>query len=173
VSTVGAVSRPRPAPGRGSRHGLALALAHETPPAALMIAGCLAGSAAALCAAALALALLSAGYARAARRSPSAREHVVDLWAMLLVMVGMAFAGSAVRGSAAVSAVEAAGGGGTGAAPHHHAIAASGPLATGIVVVAVVGWLVARLLLARRVVRLHTVVSAAVCGGMLAAMAVM
>ncbi|WP_290473046.1 hypothetical protein [Leifsonia sp. 71-9] len=173
MSTVGAVSRPRPAPGRGSRHGLALALAHETPPAALMIAGCLAGSAAALCAAALALALLSAGYARAARRSPSAREHVVDLWAMLLVMVGMAFAGSAVRGSAAVSAVEAAGGGGTGAAPHHHAIAASGPLATGIVVVAVVGWLVARLLLARRVVRLHTVVSAAVCGGMLAAMAVM
>ncbi|MFJ3489486.1 hypothetical protein [Leifsonia aquatica] len=173
MSTVGVVSRPRPAPGRGSRHGFALALAHETPPAALMIAGCLAGSAAALCAAALALALLSAGYARAARRSPFAREHVVDLWAMLLVMVGMAFAGPAARGSAAVSAVEAAGGAGTGAAPHHHAIAASGPLATGIVVVAVVGWLVARLLLARRVVRLHTVVSAAVCGGMLAAMAVM
>ncbi|WP_349867161.1 hypothetical protein [Leifsonia sp. WHRI 6310E] len=172
MSTVGAVSRPRPAPGRGSRHGLALALAHEMPPAALMIAGCLAGSAAALCAAALALALLSAGYARAARRSPFAREHVVDLWAMLLVMVGMAFAGSAERGSAAVSAVEAAGGG-TGAAPHHHAVAASGPLAVGIVLVAVVGWLVARLLLARRVVRLHTVVSAAVCGGMLAAMAVM
>lgn len=158
----------RPVAGGRVRHGLAVALAHEAPPAALMLGACAAGSPAALCGAAVALALLSIAYARAARVSAFAREHVVDLWAMLLVMVGVAFA--AAPGGAA-SAPPAAG--------HHHLATATATapatsaVALALVVVAVGGWVAARAVLARRTLRAHTVVSAAVCGGMLAAMVVM
>jgi hypothetical protein len=148
-------------------HGVAVALAHEAPAAGLMLAACLAGGAAALSAGALALALLSMGYARAARTSAFAREHLVDLWAMVLLLAGTAFAGqSAPAGSAAGSVASASAG-------HRHlAGLADAPLAAVLVVGAAAGWVIGRLLLARRVRRPHTVVSAVVCGGMLAAMLV-
>lgn len=195
MSAEAVPSPSRPFAGAGLRHGLAAALAHEVPAAALMLAACAAGEAAALCGAAVVLALLSCLYARAARRSPAAREHIVDLWAMLLVMVGIAFAegggaAGAVGGGAAgsVGGIAAGSGGGFaapalgdvvstgrgGAAPAAHAhLAAAGPLAAALIAVAIAGWIVARVLLARRVVRGHTIVSAVVCGGMLAAMLVM
>ncbi|UAJ80369.1 hypothetical protein IT072_04850 [Leifsonia sp. ZF2019] len=147
------------------RHGLLIALAHELPPAAAMVWACAAGSAAALCGAAIALAVLSCVYARAARTSAWAREHVVDLWAMLLAMVGAAFA--------ATTSVPAPGSGAS--VTHHHlgGSLATEALAGALIAGAVCGWLVARILLARRVVRPHTLVSAVACGGMLAVMAVM
>ncbi|GIT80857.1 hypothetical protein LLS1_25260 [Leifsonia sp. LS1] len=155
------------------RHGLLLALAHEVPPAAAMVWACAAGSAAALCGAAIALAVLSCVYARAARTSAWAREHVVDLWAMLLVMVGAAFAGT---GAAHTPGSHPPGlGRGASSLAHHHLAGslAAAPLAGALIAGAVCGWFVTRILLARRVVRPHTVVSAVVCGGMLAVMAVM
>jgi hypothetical protein len=178
VTTGEAVRPARPAPA----HGLARTLAHEAPMVAVMLgvgaaggAGTAAGgagpAAAASCAGALALALLSFAYGRAARRSAFAREHLVDVWAMVLAMVGMAFAGAPPAGAAA-----AAGAGGLAVEPaaHRHlAAVASEPLAGGLLVVALAGWLIGRILLARRVRRLHTLVSAVVCGGMMAAMMAM
>lgn len=157
---------------RAPVHGLAVTLAHETPMVAVMAAVGAAGAAApgggggglgaaASCAGALALALLSFAYGRAARRSAFAREHLVDLWAMVLAMVGMAFA-------AAPAAVGAATG-----AHRHLAALASAPLAGGLLIGALGGWLVGRALLARRDRELHTLVSALVCGGMLTAMVAM
>ncbi len=153
---------------RAPVHGLAVTLAHETPMVAVMAAVGAAGAAAhggggggpgaaASCAGALALALLSFAYGRAARRSAFAREHLVDLWAMVLAMVGMAFAAApaAVAGATGVAAL------------------ASAPLAGGLLIVALGGWLVGRAILARRDRELHTLVSALVCGGMLTAMVVM
>jgi hypothetical protein len=171
VTTGEAVRPAHPAPA----HGLARTLAHEAPMVAVMLGvGAAGGSgptAAASCAGALALALLSFAYGRAARRSAFAREHLVDVWAMVLAMVGMAFAGAPAPGAAAV-----AGAGGLAlepAAHRHLAAVASEPLAGGLLVVALAGWLIGRILLARRVRRLHTLVSAVVCGGMMAAMVAM
>lgn len=147
-------------PSRRSAHGLFVTLAHELPPVGLMLAACLAGGGAALFGGALALALLAMLYARSARRSAFAREHIVDLWAMQVLLVAMAF------GEAGASSASPAG--------HHHAAAlASGPVAVALTVVALAGWAIGRALLARRVLRAHTVVSAVVCGGMLAAMALL
>ena len=153
-----------PARSRGTAHRTAGTLAHELPPAVVMALSCVAGNAASLCAGAVALALLACGYGRIARRSSFAREHVVDLWAMLLVMVGMAFCGA--PGSASADPVVAS--------SHRHLEGSiGGPFGPGLVVVAVAGWMIGRLLLARRVRRLHTAVSAVVCGGMLVAMLAM
>lgn len=59
-------------------------------------------------------------------------------------------------------------------AGHHNAAAlASAPVAVALTVVALAGWAIGRALLARRVLRAHTVVSAVACGGMLAAMALL
>lgn len=155
-----------PAHPRGATHRTVGTLVHELPPSAVMALACLAGDAAALCAAAVALALLACGYGRMARSSAFAREHVVDLWAMLLVLVGMAFSGGEVAGGPAVAP--------TVASPHRHLAASiAGPVGPALIVVAVAGWTVGRLLLARRVRRLHTAVSAVVCGGMLVAMIAM
>ncbi|WP_205288770.1 hypothetical protein [Leifsonia aquatica] len=173
MSAAGAVPGVRPFGERTSRHGLAVALAHEVPPAALMVLACLAGSPAALCAAAVGLALLSIAYARAARTSAFAREHLADLWAMLLVMVGAAFTGAGAVAGAGGGAVRGATARDADPVSHHHLAVAAAPLAIALVVAAVTGWVVVRVLLARRAVRAHTIVSAVVCGGMLAAMAVM
>lgn len=145
---------------RRSSHGAVATLAHELPAAGVMLAACLAGGAAALCGGALALALLAMLYARSARRSAFAREHLVDLWAMQVLMVAMAF-GEPVASSASRAA-------------HHHAAAlASGPVAVTLTVAAIGGWAIGRALLARRALRPHTLASGAVCGAMLAAMALL
>lgn len=160
ASTAGAAVRRR-----GRAHRTAGTLVHELPAAGVMALACAAGNAAALCAGAVVLALLACGYGRIARRSPFAREHVVDLWAMLLVMVGMAFSAAPVPAGVVGSAV---------ASPHRHLDPSfGGPFGPALVAIAVTGWLIGRLVLARRVRRLHTVVSAAVCGGMLVAMLAM
>jgi hypothetical protein len=159
ASTVDAAVRRR-----GRAHRTAGTLVHELPAAGVMALACAAGNAAALCAGAVALALLACGYGRIARRSPFAREHVVDLWAMLLVMVGMAFSAAPVPAGVV---------GSVAVAPHRHLASVGGPVGPALVAIAVVGWLIGRLLLARRVRLLHTAVSAAVCGGMLVAMLAM
>jgi hypothetical protein len=184
VTTAEAVRPARAAPA----HGLVRTLAHEAPMAVVMLAvaastvsaggaGAVAGGAgpAVSCAGALALALLSFAYGRAARRSAFAREHLVDLWAMVLAMVGMAFASApAGGGRAGAAAVADTGALAGGAAGHRHLVAAaSEPIAGALLVVALAGWLIGRALLARRVRRVHTLVSAVVCGGMLAAMLAM
>lgn len=165
---------------RAPAHGLARTLAHETPMVVVMLAvmpaigasgGAISGGggggagAAASCAGALALALLSFAYGRAARRSAFAREHLVDLWAMVLAMVGMAFAAAPVASAGASAGAPS---------PHRHlAAVTSEPLAGLLLAVALGGWLLGRTLLARRHRALHTLVSAVVCGGMLAAMVAM
>ncbi|MDN4598990.1 hypothetical protein [Leifsonia virtsii] len=153
--------RALPAPtSRPTSHGLLMTLAHELPAVGLMLAACVTGGGAALFGGALALALLAMLYARSARRSAFAREHIVDLWAMQVLLVAMAF------GEAGVASASPAG--------HHHGAAlASGPVAVALTVVALAGWTLGRVLLARRVLRAHTVISATLCGGMLAAMALL
>ena len=141
----------------------AAALLHEVVPAGLMASAVLAGhTAVTMTAAALALMLLSFGYAPLARSRHWAREHLADLWAMVLLMVAMVFAGGhpAPGGGRAdvggTAAHEHGVVGVVGAAPAWTAVAA------GIAVVGV--WLIARTLLARRAWRLHSLVSLALCG---------
>lgn len=137
-------------------------LAHEALPAAVMVGAVLAGhGAAAMTGAAVLLALVSFGYAPLARTRHWAREHLVDLWAMLLLMAAMG--GMGVGAGSAVDAGRAMSGHGMGGLALGSAglLGPLGPVAPlGVVVV----WIAARVLLARRGWRIHSVVSAAVCG---------
>jgi hypothetical protein len=160
------------------------ALAHGALPAGAMVWATLAGhEPAAMVAAALALALLSFAYAPLARTRAWAREHLADLWAMLLLMAAMALTraestfppagkvdlprvGAYLHDMSAGFGMLGAGGMlGTGAAS---AAGATSAAASATAVVVVVAWVLARALLARRRWRIHSLVSFAVCGAGLA-----
>jgi hypothetical protein len=160
------------------------ALAHGVLPAGAMVWATLAGhEPAAMVAAALALALLSFAYAPLARTRAWAREHLADLWAMLLLMAVMALSraestfppagkvdmprvGAYLHDMSAGFGMLGAGGmGGAGAASAASATTAA-VSAAGIVVV--VAWVLARALLARRRWRIHSLVTFVLCGAGLA-----
>ncbi|MCU1420441.1 MAG: hypothetical protein JWN36_92 [Microbacteriaceae bacterium] len=159
-------------------------LTHGVLPAGAMVWATLAGhEPAAMIAAALALALLSFAYAPLARTRAWAREHLADLWAMLLLMAVMALSraestfpptgkvdvprvGAYLHDMSAGFGMLGAGGMlGTGAAS---AAGATSAAASATAVVVVVAWVLARALLARRRWRIHSLVSFAVCGAGLA-----
>jgi hypothetical protein len=140
------------------------ALAHEALPASLMAWAVLAGhEPAAMVAAALILALLSFAYAPLARTRPWVREHLADLWAMLLLMAVMALSRGEstfpAAGNVDLPRVSA----------HAHGMSAdfgmggAGAMSAAAIAV-VVAWALARVLLARRGWRIHSLVSVAVCG---------
>ncbi|MFF1877258.1 hypothetical protein [Leifsonia sp. NPDC058230] len=146
------------------------ALAHEVLPMAVMAWAVLAGhGSAAMAAAAIALALLSFAYAPLARANHWAREHLADLWAMLLLMAAMALSrgDSTFPGAGNVDVPR------VGA--HAHVLSAGFGMggtggmggagsATAVVVAVVVAWALARAFLACRGWRIHSLVSAVVCG---------
>lgn len=143
--------------------GAARALAHEAVPAGVMAAAVLGGhTAGAMVAAAGALVLLSFGYAPLARTKHWAREHLADLWAMLLVMATMAFMATGTLPGSAGTAAHAHRMGGS---PGSLALSAAAP---GAMLVVVVGWIAVRALLARRGWHIHSAVSAGACGAGLA-----
>jgi hypothetical protein len=114
-------------------------------------------------AAALTLALLSFGYAPLARTRVWAREHLADLWAMLLLMAVMAlgraeptFPNTGNIDSARLASGHGHGMGGAGAG----IVGLSGLAAIALVA----GWALARVLIARRGWHTRSLVSAAVCG---------
>ncbi len=149
---------------------LSWSLAHEAAPAAVMVWAVAVGhSGAAMVAGGLALALLSIAYAPAARRRLWAREHLVDLWAMVLVMLLLVLG----RGAPVDAAVPDAPAGHA----HAHAALSLGAAGTGggvaalsiVAVLAVLlGWVLGRVLVARGGWRIHSLVSAIVCGAGLA-----
>lgn len=138
---------------------------HEAPAMAIMAGAVIAGHAGlALAGSALGLAALSMGYARLARHRVWARDHVIDLWAMAAMMLGMLWAGSTA--GVATSGANLFGSAAIVSDAHHHALA---PLGAGAVIAVVVAWFGARSWSAfRSGIRTHSVLSAAVCGaGML------
>ena len=158
---------------------LSWSLAQEAAPAAVMVWVIAVGhSGAAMLAGGLALALLSIAYAPAARRRLWAREHLVDLWAMVLVMLVLVVS----RGATASGGVPDA------PAGHSHGLAAlslgaggalsavaggagaGGALSAVAVLAVVLAWMLGRALVARGGWRIHSVVSALVCGAGLAGM---
>ncbi|WP_431279553.1 hypothetical protein [Leifsonia poae] len=149
------------------------ALAHEVIPAGVMVWAVLAGhTPAPMVVAAVTLALVSFAYAPFARTRAWAREHVVDLWAMLLLMSVMAvgvssrvessFPGAAnLQSTRLTDHAHRMGGMGAGAGAGVGAAAAAAA-------VIVVAWVLARVLLARRGWRIHSIVSFGMCGAGLA-----
>ncbi|WP_223694290.1 hypothetical protein [Leifsonia poae] len=138
---------------------LSRALAHEALPAGVMVWAIAAGnSAAATTAAALTLALLSFAYAPLARTRHWAREHLADLWAMLLLMAVMAVSSPSASDAGSTGSSEGMSGHRMGMG----ALSAGISMAAAFAVVAV--WVLARVLLARRLWRFHSLASAAVCG---------
>jgi hypothetical protein len=166
------------------------ALAHGVLPAGAMVWATLAGhEPAAMVAAALALALLSFAYAPLARTRAWAREHLADLWAMLLLMAVMALSraestfplagkvdmprvGAYLHDMSAGFGMLGAGGmlgtGESAAGAAGGAAGATSAAASAAAVAVVVAWALARALLARRGWRIHSLVSFAVCGAGLA-----
>lgn len=112
--------------------------------------------------AAFVLAAVSFAYAPLARTKAWAREHVVDLWAMVLVMVAQAVA-------------EAPGGAGAGGMSGMSGMAGHGLVSPAVTATAatattaiLLAWLIARAVLARRGWRIHSLVSFVGCGACLA-----
>jgi hypothetical protein len=155
------------------------ALAHELAPAAVMVWAVVAGhgaSAATMVAAALALGILSFAYAPLARSRHWAREHLADLWAMLLLMSTLAltpmsraestFLTPANVDSAPLTTQVGHGmGTGMGGGMGPGASSAVGVTLSAFAALAVVAaWVVVRVLLARRAWRIHSLVSAIACG---------
>jgi len=165
--------------------GVARALAHEIAPAAVMVWAVLAGHVSGsgpMLGATLALALISFAYAPLARTRHWAREHLADLWAMLLLMVALALA--PVSGAESTfphpGNVDSApltsglahgmgmGGDGMGMGGAFSADAPAAVVWGMAALVVIVGWVLARVLLARRAWGIHSLVSAAACGAGLA-----
>lgn len=151
---------------------LSWSLAQEAAPVAVMVWVVAIGhSGAAMLAGGLALALLSIAYAPAARRRLWAREHLVDLWAMVLVMLLLAVSGGVPSGGATPDAPAGHSHGhaalslGAGAAGAGSAGAALSAVA---VLAVVLAWVLGRALVARGGWRIHSLVSALVCGAGLA-----
>lgn len=76
-----------------------LAGVHCAAPLVVMVAALLVNSPVAMIGAALVLIAASIGYAPLARRFPWAVEHVIDLWAMAIVMIACASADPRVASS--------------------------------------------------------------------------
>jgi hypothetical protein len=151
---------------------LSWSIAQEAAPVAVMVWVVTIGhSGAAMLAGGLALALLSIAYAPSARRRLWAREHLVDLWAMVLVMLLLAVSGGVPSGGAGPDAPAghshghaalSLGAGASGAGGAGSALGAIGVLAV------VLAWVLGRVLVARGGWRIHSLVSALVCGAGLA-----
>lgn|GEM_PF-2388692 len=162
---------------------------------AVMGAAALAGHGTApMLGAALVFAALSFGYAPLARTRAWAREHVVDLWAMVLVMIAQAV-GAGAPGAAGAGGM-AGMAGTTGMAGHGLGATAVATAAASTVTASTVtasttattattaasliitttaillAWLTARAVLARRGWRIHSLVSLVGCGACLAWMLV-
>jgi hypothetical protein len=154
---------------------------------AVMGAAALAGHGTApMLGAAFVFAALSFGYAPLARTRAWAREHVVDLWAMALVMIAQAVGAGA--SSAAGAGGMAGMAGTTGMAGHGLGATAVATAAASTVTASTVtasttattaasltiittaillAWLIARAVLARRGWRIHSLVSLVGCGACL------
>ncbi len=157
---------------------LGVVMLHAVPGVVIMAGVAAAGhSGVALAASALGLAALSMGYARLARLRVWARDHVVDLWAMALLMLAMLWSGiGAGSGAGTASWIgvgarsHAANGDALGRAiatvtpvGHQHALAVMG--SSGVMVVVAL-WVCIRLVSAIRTgVHAHSVASAVICGG--------
>lgn len=153
---------------------------------AVMGAAALAGHGSApMLGAAFVFAALSFAYAPLARTRAWAREHVVDLWAMVLVMVAQAVAGASgwagaggMVGMAGMSghglvdpavttAATAATAAATAATAATTAATAATTATTITTAVILLAWLIARAVLARRGWRIHSLVSLVGCGACL------
>ncbi|KRC47043.1 hypothetical protein ASE16_16850 [Leifsonia sp. Root227] len=154
---------------------------------AVMGAAALAGHGTApMLGAALVFAALSFGYAPLARTRAWAREHVVDLWAMVLVMIAQAVGAGAsgaagAGGMAGMAGTTGMAGHGLGATAVATAAASTVTASTTATTAAsltitttaiLLAWLIARAVLARRGWRIHSLVSLVGCGACLAWMLV-
>lgn len=173
-----------------SHESWAGALVHEAAMVGVMVAVMAAAAAvghgaAPMLGAAFVLALVSFGYAPLARTRAWAREHVADLWAMLLVM-GVQAVGAEASG-AGMGGAGMAGMGGHSLTGHGIAttptltasalatlpataaptLPATAALTNSAIAAVLLAWLLARVLLARRVWRIHSAVSLAGCGACL------
>ncbi|MFJ8894987.1 hypothetical protein ACIRCZ_10400 [Leifsonia sp. NPDC102414] len=152
---------------------------------AVMGAAALAGHGTApMLGAALVFAALSFGYAPLARTRAWAREHVVDLWAMVLVMIAQAVGAGAsgaagVGGMAGMAGTTGMAGHGLGATAVATAAVSTATASTTATTAAsltltitttaiLLAWLIARAVLARRGWRIHSLVSLVGCGACLA-----
>lgn len=148
---------------------------------AVMSAAALAGHGTApMLGAALVLAALSFGYAPLARTRAWAWEHVVDLWAMVLVMIAQAV-GAGASGAAGAGGMAGMAGHRLGATAVATAAASTATASTTATTAAsltiittaiLLAWLIARAVLARRGWRIHSLVSLVGCGACLAWMLV-